>query len=283
MNTKKALLFSASLCIAYLCFTSYSIGPIAGGAGNLSGSEGSSSCSGGTCHPPSNALFTYASALGIASLYSNPSATYPVLGSYVPGTKYWVKILAGNRKPLPKFGFQASCVSGTTTKVNAGNIEAIAGSFTAVRPGTIKVIEHTKALSATSFQYVSVFEWTAPPAGTGDVTFYVVVNAVNDDGLSTGDEPSGAMTQIFKENTSSSVKIKSNIASKIYPNPCNDVLNIETASKNKLMSSVYDLAGRQVIAPSHQNNIDVSSLTAGFYLLRLNTEDGQQTATFVKQ
>lgn len=280
---KKILLFSATLGIAYLGFTSYSAGPATGGLGNISGSAGTANCSGPSCHPAGNAAKTKASLTGIVSLFSNAAATAPVIGGYVPGTKYWVKLTAENTTPLAKFGFQASCVSGTTTKVNAGTLAAMPGSNTAVKTGTINVIEHTKALGATSFQYVSIFEWTAPPAGTGDVTFYVMVNAVNGNGTASGDEPGVGMTKTFYEKTTSIGEIKNNIASKVYPNPCTNVLNIESASNDKFMATVYDLNGRQVIAPSHQNNIDVSALVAGVYLLRLNTEDGQQTATFVKQ
>lgn len=282
---KKILLFSATLGIAYLGFTSYSAGPATGGLGNISGSAGVANCSGGSCHPAGNASNTYpsSSTAGIVSLYSNSSATALVVGGYVPGTKYWVKLTAGNKTPLPKFGFQVSCVSGTTTKVNAGTLAAMPSSNTVVKTGPINVIEHTKALDATSFQYVTIFEWTAPPAGTGDVTFYAMVNAVDGTGTTANDQPSVGMTKTFYEKTTSIGEIKNNIASKIYPNPCDNLLNIETTSNDKFMATVYDLAGRQVIAPSHQNNIDVSALNAGVYMLRLNTENGQQTATFVKQ
>jgi hypothetical protein len=74
-----------------------------------------------------------------------------------------------------------------------------------------------------------------------------------------------------------------NIASKIYPNPCSNVLNIETASSTKFMATVYDVAGRQVMAPSHQNSIDVSTLSNGLYMLHLQSEEEQQTVGFIKQ
>ncbi|MES2477849.1 MAG: choice-of-anchor V domain-containing protein [Bacteroidota bacterium] len=283
---KKILLFTASLGMVYLAISGNSAGPATMGNGNLTGSGGPASCSGGSCHASGSAVNTFpaSTSAGIVSLYSNSTATALVTGGYVPGTKYYVKLTAGNKTPLPKFGFQVSCVSGTTTKVNAGTLAAMPSSNTVVKTGTINVIEHTKALSASAiFQYEVIFEWTAPPAGTGDVTFYAMVNAVNNNGLSTGDEPSVGMTKTFYEKTTSIGEIKNEIASKIYPNPCTNVLNIEAAGSAKFMATVYDLAGRVVIAPAHQSSIDVSALTSGVYLLRLNTEDGQQTATFVKQ
>lgn len=283
---KKILLFSASLGMVYLTISGNSAGPATSGNGNLSGSAGTANCSGGSCHPAGNGSNTYpaSTAAGIVSLYSNSTATAVVVGGYVPGTKYWVKLTAGNKTPLPKFGFQVSCVSGTTTKVNAGTLAAMPSSNTVVKTGTINVIEHTKALAYSSlFQYEVIFEWTAPPAGTGDVTFYAMVNAVDGTGTTANDQPGVGMTKTFYEKTTSIGEIKNEIASKIYPNPCTNVLNIEAAGSAKFMATVYDLAGRQVIAPAHQSNIDVSSLTTGVYMLRLNTEDGQQTTTFVKQ
>jgi hypothetical protein len=61
------------------------------------------------------------------------------------------------------------------------------------------------------------------------------------------------------------------------------MLNIETASATQFMATVYDIAGRQVIAPIQQNSIDVSALTNGLYMLRLNTKEGQQIVSFIKQ
>jgi hypothetical protein len=49
------------------------------------------------------------------------------------------------------------------------------------------------------------------------------------------------------------------------------------------MATVYDVAGRQVMAPGHQNSIDVSTLSNGLYILRLQSEEGQQTVSFIKQ
>jgi hypothetical protein len=283
---KRILLFTATLGVAYLAISGYAAGPFPF-EGNLTGSgTKAASCGGSGCHAAGSASNTYAAnaTLGIVSLYSDAAATAIVTGGYVPGTKYYVKMLAGNKTPLPKFGFQISCVSGTTTKVNAGTMVAIASSNTVVRTGTINVLEQTKALSPnTTLQYQVIFEWTAPPAGTGSVTFYAVINAVNANGSESGDQPSIGLTKTITEKTTSINEINNNIASKIFPNPCSNMLNIEAASNAKYVATVYDLAGRQVLAASHQSNIDVSSLSAGVYLLRLNTEDAQQTVTFIKQ
>lgn len=279
---KKILLFSATLGIAYLGFTSYSAGP--GGSGlNLTGSSGSAaSCSGAGCHPSATGK-TMALSGGPVFLKVKSSSEAVTNGKYIAGTTYVVTFSGTNSTPLPKFGFQIACIK--SDKTNAGTLTATATNTAKRTVAGVSIIEHTAALPQGTLPgtYNVSFEWTAPAAGTGNVTFAGIFNAVNGSSSVLGDEPSNGLTQVFTEQPASINEKINNIASKIYPNPCSNVLNIETFGTAKFMSTVYDLAGRQVIAPSHQNNIDVSALNAGVYMLRLNTEDGQQTATFVKQ
>ena len=61
----------------------------------------------------------------------------------------------------------------------------------------------------------------------------------------------------------------------IYPNPVVDVLNINTDKKLKSVS-IYNLSGsRSLYKNSFSNNtVDVSRLSAGTYIIRIDTEDG---------
>lgn len=279
---KKILLFSATLGIAYLGITGYKTGP--GGASlNLTGSSGSgASCGGSGCHSASSGK-TIALTGGPIFLKVKSTSVPVTNGKYIGGTTYVVTFSGTNSTPLPKFGFQIACVK--SDKTSAGTLTATATNTVKRTLGGVQIIEHTAALPQGSLPgtYNVSFDWTAPAAGTGAVTFAGIFNAVNGTGDQSGDEPSNGLTQVFNEQPASIGEIKNEIASKIYPNPCTNVLNIEAAGSAKFMATVYDLAGRVVIAPAHQSNIDVSALTSGVYLLRLNTEDGQQTATFVKQ
>ncbi len=56
-----------------------------------------------------------------------------------------------------------------------------------------------------------------------------------------------------------------------YPNPCDDVLHLKGATSG-MIYSLSDITGREVASgqlTNLANNIDVSSLTSGVYLLKL--------------
>ncbi len=71
----------------------------------------------------------------------------------------------------------------------------------------------------------------------------------------------------------------------LYPNPANDILNIKSKDNTTIHSlSVYNTLGQLVLTVTNpQQEIDVSSLRAGNYLLRTNAEVGVSTSRFVKQ
>jgi hypothetical protein len=282
---KRILLFSLTLGMIYTISSSRTGGVATILGSNLTGSMGSpgASCGGSGCH-----------AAGVASTTATlviqaVGASAPVLnGKYEAGKTYNVTLSGTNTlyptPSLTKFGFQVTATKDDGTK--AGTIVTPLPTNTATKTvAGREIFEQTAALSQGTIPntYSVTYKWTAPPTGSGKVTFYYILNAVNGNGSENGDLPSTGKTSIFNEAGTSINEVNNNIASKIFPNPCSNILNIEAASNAKYVATVYDLAGRQVLAASHQNTIDVSSLSAGVYLLRLNTEGAQQTTTFIKQ
>lgn len=68
----------------------------------------------------------------------------------------------------------------------------------------------------------------------------------------------------------------------VYPNPANDILNIN--SKEKIKSIViYDLSGKRLKTPRPTNKVDVSTLPVGTYLINVETKDGISTEKFIKK
>lgn len=73
----------------------------------------------------------------------------------------------------------------------------------------------------------------------------------------------------------------------VYPNPTDDVLNIQLGSNMSdiTQAEVYDLNGRLVAEPAlNANAVSVKQLSAGTYLLVINTADGKRAAQkFIKK
>lgn len=71
----------------------------------------------------------------------------------------------------------------------------------------------------------------------------------------------------------------------IYPNPTNGILNISLSNQgNEFSNSSYDLRivnmmGKEVYRPGFKNQINVSNLANGVYILYLTNKDTKQTVT----
>ena len=81
---------------------------------------------------------------------------------------------------------------------------------------------------------------------------------------------------------------------RVYPNPAQEVINVECRMKNEewddVTMEVYDVYGkvvRSVVETCHgtslQTRINVSGLAEGMYFVRVTTEAGMVTKTFVKR
>lgn len=68
----------------------------------------------------------------------------------------------------------------------------------------------------------------------------------------------------------------------IYPNPTSDILNIKTDSKINAVS-VVDLTGRKMNVRLEGDKVDVRGLSAGTYLINIETKDGISTEKFIKK
>lgn len=70
---------------------------------------------------------------------------------------------------------------------------------------------------------------------------------------------------------------------KIYPNPVDDVLNIDLGDNILIKSvNIVDINGRAVLT-STGSTINTSQLQSGFYIVRVDTEVGYVTRKFIKK
>lgn len=187
---KKFILLPLVAALFYVLLSSYSSGPGTSGTGDLTGAHGGSYC-GGSCHGSSA---TSSTTVSIQLL----SGSTPVT-TFTPGGSYTIQITGTNTSTsftnLSHFGFQVSAVSiSGSTVSNAGTLSTSGISsiaHTASASG-ITVVEHSSAIAATTGSggtgttYVVNIPWTAPTSGTGCVTIYGVLNAVNHNGSDDG-------------------------------------------------------------------------------------------------
>ena len=68
----------------------------------------------------------------------------------------------------------------------------------------------------------------------------------------------------------------------IYPNPANSILNIQ--SNNQIQSvELFNIQGQLVVKEGNVNQINVSDLTNGVYMIRIATDNGVKVQKFVKE
>ncbi|MBO4307742.1 MAG: choice-of-anchor J domain-containing protein [Bacteroidales bacterium] len=70
------------------------------------------------------------------------------------------------------------------------------------------------------------------------------------------------------------------VAMNLYPNPTNGIVNIETEGLQKV--EVLDMTGRVVMTTS-ENNVNMSNLSNGIYMVRVTTMNGITTQKVVKK
>jgi len=168
-----------------------------------------------------------------------------------------------------KFGFQLSSqdaqgnglgtlISGTGSQIVGGDYLTHAFNGTSVTGGT------------RSWD----FQWTAPTAGTGDVTVYVAGNFTNSNGSTSGDV---IVPESFTVSEASGVGIsEAELASlSVYPNPVIDEIHVAAKDVDEeIMITLFNIEGRKVIEQSYEPGditIDVASksLNTGVYFLQM--------------
>ncbi|SEL23830.1 endoglucanase [Aquimarina amphilecti] len=74
---------------------------------------------------------------------------------------------------------------------------------------------------------------------------------------------------------------------KVFPNPSSNILNIKFPTTNTSSNiEIYSLQGKKVFSKelkSEQSNLDISNLSAGLYLIKINSNTDSYTTKIIKQ
>lgn len=204
---------------------------------------------------------------------------------YFPGNTYTINVIV-RKSGLGKFGFgfEALLPSGA----NGGTISTANSSNAKIISATVLGNSRTNAVHKQPNHFgtdslVFSFEWTAPAAGTGNITFYTAGNATNSGNNSSGDF-------IYTDNQlvteASTLDIQKTLGEKpllIFPNPSST--GIKFSLPNNLdeqitLMQIFDLNGRLIYAENiaginYYLNFtdDLKQLNDGIYVVHL--QNGQ--------
>lgn len=277
---KKALVTSI-IIPAFLIVTlnSNSGGPASAGNGNKTGGPGSAGNTCASCHGGGAPGTT----MNISLRKKSDNTT--VGTAYNPGAIYIVKI-TGNHPSLTSFGFQLMALKPGNTQ--AGSYANLGNNHHTKTQSGVTLVEQHHPLSKAGNELSTEFEWVAPETGTGNVTFYGVLNAVNNDGSTGGDAPGTPITLTLNESPTGIEEAKESKLN-VYPNPANDYLYIGMPTDGEYVFSVFDMTGKKVadyklaIAAHESVRLNISALNSGTYFLSITNDKNIQTVSFVKQ
>lgn len=281
---RRFLQFSGLMAVVALSLSSYKYG-IGGNNGNsnYTGAPGSlGTC--GNCHGGSSTTTT-----ATITMKEKVSGQAVTNGKYTPGMAYTVTITGSNSGSLSKYGFQvmplnaAGSTPGTLTATQASTV------VRTMNAGKM-LVEQTDMLTGTSAtNMASSFDWTAPAAGAGTVTFYGIVNAVNGNNSDNGDKCSPSASAAFTENNPTSVgNLSGNgLDLSLYPNPAQNIVylrNIHAAGNVQVVNMSGAVVARQEVSgQSAEEMISVSQLPDGLYFVTYTSSGHKVVLPFEKR
>lgn len=149
------------------------------------------------------------------------------------------------------------------------NSSAFYGIFTGGIIGITNLIGSTQTFSNTSFL-------TGNPANPilSNVETFTYIN---------GTPAANTVYKFTPTFLSTSVFDKSSVT--LSPNPVKDRLNFNSSENFNIQSiEIYNMLGQLVlVVPNATSSIDVSRLTSGNYLIKVNTEKGSANTKFIKE
>jgi len=140
-------------------------------------------------------------------------------------------------------------------------------------------------------EYNSQLNWPVPDSGVSIELCDPTLNTNNGSNwslaeaiVSVGNEEiigTPGLKNTCSEISTSSTEIDLSNQIKLYPNPCNSILNIKFDGTIDLFE-VYDMTGTQLLKVIKSNSIDVSSLNAGIYNIYVQCDGNEYYRKFVK-
>lgn len=211
------------------------------------------------------------------------SSNNPVT-QYIPGNKYTARVtITATGANLNGYGFQMIALrdNGNTdldgfSDVNPNNYKI------ATIPGGRTYAEHNNISPTNTFNVT----WTAPPSGTGSVTFYAAGNGVNSNGTTSGDGAGFGSVKLTEMSTATNELAGRTLQLNVFPNPVQSesTLHLEDLEAGAYHLTVFDVHGKRVWeAPQSLQEgavrlpLPTATWSPGIYFLRL--ESGEKAGS----
>jgi hypothetical protein len=297
---KRTILYCLVGLCCYFIISSYSAGPgtngydCTGAETALGNPTGCTTCHGSTATAGIAVSLTLDSAGGVTTTHYKGGMTYTVT---IKGTN-------NTTSTLPKFGLQIGSILGTSavaTPTNAGTWSTtcpVGTHYAAPSAGNmvVGVVEHNTKLPPTTgtggngSTYVESFVWTAPASGTGAISFWGVLNAINNNGSADAGDLWNLNHVTINEWTSSGNAVNEispnqfNVS--VFPNPASDYINLtyKLDSKSVVSIKLINLNGQAVAELLNENQSSGAQsntiklpegLDKGVYFLQATINDQQ--------
>jgi hypothetical protein len=180
--------------------------------------------------------------------------------------------------------------------LNIGSAETI---YKQEAPSNVQVAYLSKHSMPSCDNTVTVTA-TGLSANIADAASYEWINCANDSVIGTGKtivlangtrasvhiekgfcSTQSACTLFDTTGVVNSIRNIDKLAVSVYPNPTNDVLNIE-AESNEFTLTITDIAGRRMMTAENKKAISLSQLASGVYNIEIKTERGIARKQFIK-
>ena len=211
------------------------------------------------------------------------------LSEYEPGETYFLNLNFTTDGGQAGTGFQAVALDGANEQ--AGSWSEIPGLAQIANLSNRDYLEHNTPNTDNGGLSWDA-QWTAPPAGTGDVTFYAAGLAINGNGSNQGDGVTTSTLTLTENLASSTSQIENQFNSmEISPNPIVDLTTVSISSKSSgsFQLNVMNSTGQNVYADKINlqvgQNVEVlnlSDLQSGLYFLQVEGEDQVSTRQLIK-
>lgn len=274
MKHNYLLLSSFLLVIGGVLFTSNASGPASNGnrATNAPG-DGATKCT--SCHAGGS--------FGDVSIdLTLTDGNGAEVSEYAPGEVYSISLNVSSSMGTPSgFGFQAIAI----TDVDDTPVNSFSNAGSGVQLSTSssrQYAEHNGPSASGAFS----FDWTAPSAGTGAVTFYMGANAVNANGNNGGDN--AVLVEVSFAEMADTTDTNSNqppaglfaispqeTGIQVFPNPVQDIVQLKGITNNQLVE-VYSIKGELMLSETVKaSTMNLARLESGVFILRSEGKVGR--------